>query len=78
MSQREVITIDPWSNRSEDALAALEALAPFAGRASVLRMEGEKAAQRLADEAFDLVFIDSGPQRDVDVRAFRSKAFKSL
>ena len=74
---REVITIDPWANRSEDALTARAALAPFAHRVTVMQMSGVQAAGRLAERAFDLVFIDSGQHRDVDVTAFRSKARKA-
>eukprot|EP00435_Cladocopium_sp_Y103_P051623 s201_g16.t1 len=83
LAQVQVITIDPWLNdfnksdgpgpgRLVSALAH-QALEPWGSRVTMLQMTGEDAAKLLPDAVYDLVFIDSGPHREGDVRSFLPK-----
>ncbi|CAE7390653.1 unnamed protein product [Symbiodinium natans] len=86
VKQARVFTIDPWmeENRSKSVrgkvgfqgaaeVEARRSLEPWSSRVTILQMTGDEAAQLLADSAFDLVFLDGGPQRELNVPIFRPK-----
>ncbi|OLQ01234.1 hypothetical protein AK812_SmicGene16046 [Symbiodinium microadriaticum] len=89
VKQARIFTIDPWmeQNRSKAARGALgiqaaaeaearRSLEPWSSRVSILQMTADEAAKVLADSAFDLVFLDGGPVRELNVPIFRPKVRK--
>eukprot|EP00439_Symbiodinium_sp_Y106_P024227 s5246_g2.t4 len=86
VKQARIFTIDPWmeQNRSQAARGALgiqaaaeaearRSLEPWSSRVSILQMTADEAAKVLADSAFDLVFLDGGPVRELNVPIFLPK-----
>lgn len=76
-----VITVDPWlplpgedaEHFRQIALNARRSLEPFGRRAIVMQMIAEDAAKLIADATFDLVFVDSGMEREKDLEAWLPK-----